>query len=62
MNMNTKTMTPDESNDAIRAQVEREIPTPHGGFETDDAERAHRDAHERRFAELVNDPSQWKFD
>jgi hypothetical protein len=59
--MNPKTMTPDEINDAIRAQVEREIPKPVGGFETDDAEQAHREAHERRFSELVDDPSQWNF-
>ncbi len=47
-------MTPDELNDVIRAQVERELPTCAGGYETDEAEDAHRAAHEARFMELVN--------
>ena len=40
--------------DAIRAQVEAEMPRPLGGFEREDDEDAHRAAHERRFMELVS--------
>lgn len=47
-----KQLTPDEQNDQIRAQVERELPTPANGFETDEQAQDHRDAHERRFLEL----------
>ena len=36
------TMTVDEQNDAIRAQVEREIPSPIGGFESEDARDDHK--------------------
>lgn len=46
-------MTPSEQNDAIRAQVEREIPTPAGGFETEDAKDEHKAKQEARFFELV---------
>lgn len=47
-------LTIDEQNDAIRAQVEREIPTPVGGFESDDARDEHRAKQDARFAELVH--------
>ncbi len=46
--------TPDEQNDAIRAQIEREMPRPAGGFESDEQEQDHREAHEKRFFELCN--------
>jgi hypothetical protein len=44
--------TNDEIMDAIRAQVEVEMPTPRGGFESEADADAHREAHERRFDEL----------
>lgn len=47
-------MTPDEQNDAIRSQVEAEMPTPANGFETDELMDTHLASHERRFMELVN--------
>lgn len=50
-------MTPNEQNDAIRARVESEMPTPTSGFETDELRDEHRAAHERRFMELVNNPA-----
>jgi hypothetical protein len=46
-------MNTDEQNDAIRAQVEAELPRPLGGFEREDDEDAFRAHHERRFAELM---------
>ena len=49
-----KTLTPDEHNDAIRAQVSSELPTPPNGFETEEQEQAHKEAHDKRFFELVN--------
>lgn len=54
-------MTPSEQTDAIREQVEREMPTPQGGFETEEEHDEHRERHEARFMELVNDPRQWRF-
>lgn len=53
MKANPKRMTPSEQNDSIREQVEREIPTPRGGFESEDARQDHRDSQEKRFFELV---------
>ena len=46
-------LTIDEQNDAIRAQVEAEIPTP-SGFESDDSRDEHKSAQEARFFQLVN--------
>ena len=53
----------DEQNDAIRAQVDAEMPRPLGGFEREDDEDAHRAKHERRFVELAAkvDPYRTKF-
>jgi hypothetical protein len=45
-------MTPDEQNDAIREQVDRELPRPAGGFETDAQEQAWKEKQEARFFEL----------
>ena len=56
------TMTVDEQNDAIRAQVEREIPSPIGGFESEDARDDHKAKQDFRFAQLVQNPSQWSFE
>jgi hypothetical protein len=39
-------LTPDEQNDAIRAQVDAELPRPAGGFETDEQEQAWKNAQE----------------
>ena len=46
-------MTTSEQNDAIRAQVDAELPRPVGGFENSDDEQRWRDAQEARFFELV---------
>ena len=54
-------MTPDEQNDAIREQVEAEIPKPVGGFESADQEDALRDRRFARFLELVHNPKLWTF-
>lgn len=45
--------TIDDQNDEIRAQVERELPKPAGGFASAEDEDAFREAHEKRFMELV---------
>ena len=45
--------TPDEQNDIIRAQVDREIPKPPGGFETEEDEATWRKRSDRRFFELA---------
>jgi len=42
----------DDANDAIRAQVEAELPRPAGGFESSDQEDAHRSRCDARFFEL----------
>lgn len=49
----TATMTIDEKNDAIRAQVERELPAPAGGFESDDEADAHRAKCDARYLQLA---------
>ena len=54
-------MTPDEENDAIRQQVDDELPRPPGGFESEDREDDHQRAHEARFLALMHDPSLWTF-
>ena len=41
------------ANDAIRAQVDAEITRPVGGFESADAEDAHRAAQDKRFLEIA---------
>ncbi len=46
--------TPDDENDELRAQVDREIPRPPGGFGTDAEEDAFRARREARFIELVH--------
>lgn len=46
------TLTPDEQNDAIRAQVDAELPWPIGGFENCDEEDAHSARQNTRFLEL----------
>lgn len=51
MTLNKET---DGQNDALRAQIEREMPTPAGGFETEVEADRHRERHEARFIELVN--------
>ena len=60
--MKNSTMTPDEQNDAIGAQVDRELPMPVGGFESDDLRDEHIARRDARFQALVNDPSQWSFE
>jgi hypothetical protein len=45
-------MTPDEQNDAIRDQVNRELPRPAGGFETDTQEQEWKVKQDARFFEL----------
>ena len=49
-----RTNRTDEQNDAIRAQVDREIPGPVHGFTSEDERDAHRAAQDARFLELVN--------
>lgn len=46
-------LTIDEQNDAIRAQVDAELPRPPGGFENSEAEADWREAQELRFMQLV---------
>jgi hypothetical protein len=48
-----KTHRTDEQNDAIRAQVDREIPGPVHGFASEDERDEHRAAQDARFLELV---------
>lgn len=43
-----------EKNYAICAQVNSELPCPHGGFETDEEERNWSEMREKRFFELVS--------
>lgn len=47
-------LTTDEQNDAIRAQVDAEIPRPVGGFETFEQEEYWLAAVDNRFDELVH--------
>jgi hypothetical protein len=51
------TYNPDRQNDKIRAQVEREIPTPRGGFASDSELDEHRAKHDARFIELCKNPA-----
>jgi hypothetical protein len=44
----------DERNEAIRNQVNAEMPRLVGGFESDEQEQDWRDASDARFMELVN--------
>jgi hypothetical protein len=46
-------MTPEEQNDAIRAQVESEMPRPIGGFESSEQAEEWKEKSDRRFLELV---------
>ena len=59
--MKTNSMTPDEQNAAISAQVDREIPRPAGGFESADSEDDFKARQEARFNELVHNPKLWNF-
>lgn len=54
-------MSIDDQNDAIRAQVDGELPMPVGGFESDDLRDEHLAKRDARFQQLVNDPEQWSF-
>lgn len=47
-------LSPSEINDYFRAQVDRELPKPVGGFETNEQEQDHRERQEARFMELMN--------
>lgn len=47
-------MNIDDQNDAIRAQVDAEMPRPVGGFESSDLEDVFRAAQDARFLELVH--------
>ena len=51
--MKTTKLTVDDQNDEIRAQVEREMPRPIGGFENTCDEDEHRLRQDARFMELV---------
>ena len=51
--MKTTKLTVDDQNDEIRAQVEREMPKPIGGFENARDEDEHRFRQDVRFMELV---------
>lgn len=50
--------TPDDENEAIRAQVDIEHPRPPGGFATTDEEEDWKAQRDARFMELVNSRSQ----
>ncbi len=52
MPYNKNMSTPNEQHDTLRVQVEREIPRPVGGFETDEAEDLHRWRQDERFMAL----------
>lgn len=56
--MKTETITPEEQNDLIRAQVDAEIPRPIGGFETEEERDAWQAQHEARFMELCSNMPQ----
>ncbi len=49
----------DMENDAIRAQVDRELPKPIGGFDNDEQYDDWREVQEARFMELVHN---WRRD
>lgn len=53
-------MTPGEEKEAIRAQVEAEMPTPKN-FYSSEEEWRYSEMHEQRFAELCGNPSLWDF-
>ena len=44
----------DEQTEAIRAIVDRELPRPDGGFETDEQEQDWRDAQEVMFFDILH--------
>lgn len=51
--------TPDKQNDAIRAQVDAELPRPRGGFENEEDEIKWKAAQEKRFLELAAGQKIW---
>jgi hypothetical protein len=57
-----KIQTIDELNDAIRAQVEREMPRPLGGFDSADAEDEFRGRSDARFCLLVKETARDTYD